>query len=493
MRLKIILVIFIVFWGIIQCFVVVNAQDSTGDWTEAEPLYFVTDGLRSNYLSILTDQADKVYTWWMTFNAFTEAPTVDQIKSSTFHAQNIGGNWRSPTDVLISPDAGRMASVVIDSGGLLHAFFSTHCLNYVTAQHEQAMSARGWNNIGCLDKIGNAYPSAVNTVDGKLFVVYAAPGNHSYRLIHSQDGGSSWSAYRTVLEIQDNFLLDPMIAVDQKGRLHLVWSVGQAPDGYPPIGVFYSRSDNGGSNWTAPIQLGGLDEGEPAVAVFEDDVHVLWNGDAEKRGRYYRYSPDAGETWSPVEELSPPSSLGGEGGLQRPPAIVVDNVGNVHVLLHEQDALFYATKNNFGWVAKQALYNPELMKAVEIFGVRLAITGGSTLHALYILESYDRSIGEDRRNHIWRVFHQTTEINSIKTQPIPWPTSTPAVAGNVKLTPELIEVEPTPIENPYTILFQENAESSNNNNPAWPIFIGIISVSIFILSLFFLFFTRIKR
>jgi len=471
----------------------VDAQDFSNEWTAPELLYLVTDGQRSNYLSILSDQAEKLYTWWMTFNAYPEEPTADQIKSMTFHTQNLGGNWRSPTDVMISPDAGRMAAVVIDSDGLLHAFFATHCLNYATAKHDQAMSARSWNIVGCLDKVGNAYPSAVQTPDGTIFVVYAALENHSYRLIHSQDGGSSWSAYRTVLEIEDNFLLDPMMAADQMGRLHLVWSVGQAPDGYPPMGVYYSRSDNEGISWTAPIQLGGLDEGQPAIAVFNDDVHVLWNGDAEKRGRYYRYSPDSGESWSSVEVLSPPSSQGGEGGLQRPPAIVVDNVGNVHVLLHEQDALYYATKSDFVWSTKQALYNPVLMKGVEIFGVRLGITGGDTLHALYILESYDQSIEEDRRNHIWRVFHQSTEINSISSTPIPWSTPLPDVAGNDE-TPEVsLEIGTNPVEKPQSINFQNNVERENNNNPAWPIYLGIISVSIFILGLLFLFFFQQRR
>jgi Neuraminidase (sialidase) len=107
------------------------------------------------------------------------------------------------------------------------------------------------------------------------------------------------------------------------------------------MGVYYSRSDNNGVSWSVPIQLGEFDEGQPAIAVYEDDVNVLWNGDAEKRGRYYRYSKNAGETWESVEILSPPSYQGGRGGLQRPPAIIVDNLGNVHALLHEQESIFY--------------------------------------------------------------------------------------------------------------------------------------------------------
>lgn len=494
MKVKIVLPIIICILGLVLYSAVVDAQDFSNEWTEPELLYLVSDGLRSNFLSILKDRADKVYSWWVTMNAYPEETTADQPKSRTFHTQNIGGDWRSPMDVMIWPDAGRMTSVVIDPNGFLHAFSATDCLNYTTAPHDQALSARGWNNIGCLDEVGLAFPSAVQTFDGTFYVVYNAPDNQSYRLIHSQDGGSSWSAYRTVLEIHDNFLLDPVLAVDQKGRLHLVWTVGQAPDAYPPTGVFYTRSDNGGRSWTLPLQLGGEDEGEPAIAVNNDEIHVLWNGDAAKRGRYYRYSPDAGESWSSVEVLSPPSSQGGNGGLQRPPAIVVDNVGNLHALLHEQEALYYVTKTDFGWTAKQALYNPEFMKGVELFGVRLAITGGNTIHALYILESYDRSKAEDRRNHTWRVFHQSTEINGISEPPVTWPKPVPEETRSATETQDELEVsETSTAQPPQNVNFNDDLISAKSYNPAWSIYVGVTSVSVFIIFLLILFFIKQRR
>jgi hypothetical protein len=494
MKVKIVLTIIIGILGMVPFSALVDAQDFSNEWSEPELLYLVTDGMRSNFLTILNDRADTVYSWWVTINAYPEESNIDEPKSRTFHTQNIGGDWRSPMDIMVWPDAGRMTSVIIDPNGYLHAFSATDCLKYTTAPNAQALSARGWNNIGCLDEVGLAFPSVVQTLDGTFYVVYVALGNHSYRLIHSQDGSSSWSAYRTVLEIQDDFLLDPVLAVDQKGRLHLVWSVGEAPDAYPPTGVFYSRSNDGGISWTPPIQLGGKDEGEPAIAVNNDEVHVLWNGDAAKRGRYYRYSPDAGESWSSVEVLSPPSSQGGNGGLQRPPAIVMDNVGNVHVLLHEQEALYYVTKTDFGWTAKQALYNPEFMKGVELFGVRLAITGGNNLHAVYILESYYHLKSEDRRNHIWRVFHQSKEINAIDENPIPWPTPLPEETRSATETQDELEVsETSTAQPPQNVNYNDDLVSTNSYNPAWSIYVGVTSVSVFIIFLLILFFVKQRR
>ena len=471
-----------------------GAQDFSSDWSEPELLYFVTDGLRSNFLSTIADQANTLYAWWVTINAYPEEATADQPRSRTFHSQNIAGDWRSPMDVMIWPDAGLMTSVVIDANGILHAFSATDCLNYTTASHDQALSARGWTNNGCLDEVGLAFPSAVKTFDGTMYVVYSAFGNHSYRLIQSTDGGATWSVYRTILENQEGFLLSPMMAVDQNGSLHLVWSVGQAPDAYPPTGVFYTRSDDGGRSWTTPFQLGGVDEGEPAIAVHNNEVHVLWNGDAARRGRYYRYSPDAGESWSNVEALSPPSSQGGKGGLQRPPAIIVDNLGNVHALLHEQDAVFSTSKIGFEWSPKQALYNPELMKGVEVFGVRLAISGGNSLHAVYILESYDRSKSEDRRNHVWRVFHQSKEINALNEIPISWPTKMPDetdTATETQDNQELLEMR-TALP-PQNVNFNNDLISLDNYNPAWSLYLSVIIVSSFILILLVFFFLKQRK
>ena len=61
--------------------------------------------------------------------------------------------------------------------------------------------------------------------------------------------------------------------------------------------------------------------------------------------------------------------------MKRPPAIIVDNLGNVHALLHEQESLFYKSKIDQAWTAKQPLYIPGMIRAAEVFAVRLAITG----------------------------------------------------------------------------------------------------------------------
>lgn len=491
MNIKVILGIFSTIFILLIAPVVGFAQGFIVDWSNPEVLFSTPDGLKSNELWVLRDQADSLYVWWPLFVDEAQEELDSSSLIRTLHTQRIDEDWRSPIDVMVWPDAGRLTTVVIDDVGILHGFSATDCISYVNAPHDEAMSARGWGDRMCLDKTGLVNPSVVRGQDGTIYVVYASLGNHSLRLIYSKDNGATWSSYMTVEEEPENFLLSPILAIDEEGRLHMVWSIGQAPDAYPPLGVYYSRSDDAGKSWTTPIQLGGIDESQPAIAVYKQEVHVLWNGDAAKRGRYYRYSPDAGESWGAVEVLSPPSDQGGRGGLQRPPAIIVDNLGNVHVLLHEQESLYYASKTDLGWRPKQPLYNPDLMNAVELFAVRLAISGGNSLHAIYILKSYDQSKDEDPRNHIWRIFHQSREINAVNELPTLWPTHEQEVSERARDTPYSEVLPATSAAVPTQVIsFDNDLSNLDTYNPAWSIYVSIISVSVFILILLGIFVIR---
>jgi hypothetical protein len=473
---------------------IVKAQEFIFDWSNPEVIFSTPRGQKSNELWVLADLEDILYMWWPVFDIDTEKDTAKNSLKWTLHTQMIDGKWRSPLDVLVWPDAGRLTSVIVDNSGLLHGFSATDCVSYVNAQRDESMSAHAWGDSVCLDQTGLTNPSVVQDQDGTIYVMYAAIGNQSLRLVKSNNGAATWSPYITVVEDDNNFLLDPMMAIDDAGSLHVVWSVGLAPDAYPPVGVFYSRSDDEGESWTVPVQLGGLDEGQPAIAVHEDDVHVVWNGDAVKRGRYYRFSGDSGNSWGSVEALSPQNSQGGRGGLQRPPAIVVDNLGKVHVLLHEQESLFYSSKLDQDWTPKQSLFIPEVMKAVEVYATRLAITNGNILHAFYILESYDQLQTEDPSDHIWRIFHQSKQINSTVESPILWPTGEHNETLASTNPQDALEVAEAKATRPPTIeIHDSEIEGRNNFNPAWSFYVAVTSVTVFIALFLVLTYFKYRR
>lgn len=454
-----------------------SAQTFGSEWSAPGLLFPSPQGEKTNELWVEQGDDDRIYLLWNLFPIENEVDR-DSERSAVLLAQWTNGRWQGPNDILVWPDGGRLTSTVIDNVGTLHAFSATDCISYSYAVWYEALSAQNWSERQCIDGTGLTNPSAVVSPDGAIYVAYADKGTKALRLIKSTNNGKSWSLISTIDESIDGFLIDPALTVDDKGRLHVAWSVGSPPNGYPPQGVYYSRSDNGGMTWKFPIQLSGMDEGEPAIAVHMDEVHVLWNGDARKMGRYYRYSNDAGETWAPTETLSPQATAGGDGGLQKPPSIITDSTGTAHILLHEQESLYYLAKNGQKWTDKELLFSPSEFNSREIREPRLVITNGNQLHAFYIVIAYTGSPDEDSVNNISRIYHQFRTIDSPQEDPtlLSIPTS-----PEPKTTSELPELVRIPISQTTSDGSSQNPEDSNEvKNPGYYLFISALIVIVFI-------------
>jgi hypothetical protein len=117
----------------------------------------------------------------------------------------------------------------------------------------------------------------------------------------------------------------PAIAVDSMGQLHLVWS-DETPGNYE---LYYKKSTNGGSTWTAAKRLTWTSGPSSAAAIavdLSDRIHVVWEdatpGDYEV---YYKKSTDGGDTWSSAQRMTWMS------GQSRGAKSVVDSAGYLHV------------------------------------------------------------------------------------------------------------------------------------------------------------------
>lgn len=462
-----------------------QAQVSNETWSPPQELFREKPGEYTNELWLLRDPADSLYLWWPVFPEDTNGMTPNEIQSasSVFHTEWQDGRWQEPRDILIWPKTGlNLTSAVIDSHGIVHAFSPTDCLSYTSAPHDQAMNPGSWSEQTCVDFMGSSNIAVALDDDDVLYLAYAAPSSQAIRVAASTNGGLRWTT-KDVATTQnydgpsDGYFTAPDLSIDERGRLHLVWSPASPPAGYPLLGVLYSRSDDGGQTWTTPVQLGQEREGQPAIAVHGDEVHVLWNGDAAKRGRYYRYSNDAGSTWKPVEKL------GNDGGLQRPPALVVDNKGNLHAMLHEQESLNYIAKINNQWTAKTAVYSPAQENAAEVFAIRLAITGGNQLHALYTLLTND-----GRRT----IRHQQLAIDANLQTPVPGPT-TPSTSTPVAVTSSaegLVTATSTPIPDP---LLQTTSSEAPTPSQSYPVLVGASTALVFVLGAIVVYGARHRR
>jgi hypothetical protein len=301
----------------------VGADDvlEIGQWSERTIVYQGSDDVANIRAGMAADPFGGIHLMWY------------REDDSIMYSRWDGSGWTAPVDILISPNNDRTyrAAFAIDQAGRLHAVWGgSEALYYSHSRYDQAQSAANWSTPTVIGSPSSAY--SIVAGGNSLRLVYSAFGEEVY-YSSSPDGGATWGPAVQVSEsLYGEATNEPRIFYDQNGILHVVWNSIPLPDGYPPAGVFYAQSVDDGATWSPPVQLGGLDMGQPNVAVAGDGtVHVVWNGRVGVGGRYHTWSADGGEAWSDVERITmPPAELAG--GLTHPPSLTVDGEGVLHFL-----------------------------------------------------------------------------------------------------------------------------------------------------------------
>jgi hypothetical protein len=130
------------------------------------------------------------------------------------------------------------------------------------------------------------------------------PGNYEIYYKRSTDGGATWGAAQR-LTWTSTYHDSPAIATDSSNAVHVVWR-DDMPNNYYEI--YYKRSTDGGTTWSAAQRLTWNSAGSqnPAVTVGPDDaVHVVWEDSSPGNGDiYYKRSTDGGATWAAAQRLT---------------------------------------------------------------------------------------------------------------------------------------------------------------------------------------------
>jgi hypothetical protein len=151
------------------------------------------------------------------------------------------------------------------------------------------------------------------------------PGHDEVYYKRSTDGGSTWSASQR-LTWSSTSSAYPEVGVDSWDWLHVVWQ-GSASGNTEAL---YRKSTNGGTTWTASRRLSWTSgvSFTPMIAVdSSDNLHVVWSDDTPGNFEiYYKKSTDGGENWTANERLTWTSDYSWN------PAVAVDALGDVHVV-----------------------------------------------------------------------------------------------------------------------------------------------------------------
>jgi hypothetical protein len=238
------------------------------------------------------------------------------------HRALIAGNWTPANDIAIPGAAGSVSrnSIVVGRDGLLHVLLrSDFRIDYMRAAYDRAESAADWS----------------------------AP-----RRISSGD-----------LVYYDE------LAIDSKGRLHVVWTeqgsadINGADSDCPLCSDLHYRYSDDGVNWSTPINLSQMPLGsdKPSIVIdARDRIHVAWDEgndrfvESDPKYGAYRRSDDGGLTWGQTVLFSLPS----DDAVQQT-GLGVTGDGNPLIVYRssESSAIYYQVSPDGGatWQAAQLL------------------------------------------------------------------------------------------------------------------------------------------
>ncbi len=152
------------------------------------------------------------------------------------------------------------------------------------------------------------------------------PGLASVR--HPIQDASRWDASQPVeIDTPTAAQRTPVVAVDQDGTLHLLFTDGRNGDD----DIYTARSTDGGQTWTAGVQITdamtSTQQIDPSVWVAADgSIHAVWKDSRRNLNDIYAaHSSDGGQTWSENIRANLDSGV----VLRSAPLLV----GNVDVLL----------------------------------------------------------------------------------------------------------------------------------------------------------------
>lgn len=349
-----------------------------GQWSDPELIYETGEDIDQPY--VFADVFGGTHVLWReTAREVSDDPLALE---AIYYVANRDGQWGTGTDVIAMSSAINPTGLV-DANGILHVIWSgpNRTLYYSSVPVAAASSALSWSPPQVIDA-SNLHTHMVADDDGVLHITYAGIGAKGIYYTRYDPAQDSWSVPTNItpaasLRASADYV---RLAIGPDNTLHVVWSEFKLPDGWPPTGVYYAQSGDGGATWSEPVQIAG--EGYDQINVAVDDagrIHTAWNGMVGLGGRYHSRSDDGGRSWSAPVAVVP----AGKGGTEGLPQLQVDNLGVVHMLTTFNGCAWHASWSGGGWSAPLCISGPRAMASAYIEQPALALANGNQLHAVF--------------------------------------------------------------------------------------------------------------
>jgi len=318
------------------------AQDD--GWSQPM-LVFENRGLVS-HPSLIADKYGQVHAFWVFTQDSNSGDGAKQIYYDRLDLPDA-----QPVDIYVGK--GNFAS--LNAVGNREHLFVMWDGNFLSeASPAPALSAQAWAQP---NTIASAYSQSGLTVgaDDSLWLGYGDNTINSIfvRRLNPQTG--AWGLPDFVSNTSNTSAAPDAVkmTIAADGSLHVVWTEYQLPNGWPPLGVYYSHSEDGGQNWSAARQMAGNGFNTPNVlAGTGKNLYMTWIGMGGIGGKYFAQSTDEGTTWSGATNLLNTTQGGGSEGA---PNMVLDSLGTLHVLFSDNNCVWYLHLDINGWTTPDCI------------------------------------------------------------------------------------------------------------------------------------------
>jgi hypothetical protein len=422
-----------------------TAQAQSDGWTQPQ-LIFEGRGL-INAPTLVADAYGQVHAFWL-----FQADTVNNSQQQYVYYTRLDQPTWPVNDIFVEQSGGATLKAAMTRTGLGIMWAGN---NFASSGISPAASAQVWSGPLQVDS-GYSESGLAVAPDGSLWTIYGSTATNEIFVQHLNPDTGNWDA-PLLVGTSINIGAAPdgtRLAISADGTMHAVWAEYQLPNGWPPVGLYYTQSTDGGKTWSGRHKIAGSNFNQPNVIVGSgQQVYVAWTGTAGTGMKYFQDSQDEGRTWqNQVTVMNQPG-----GGSEGAPNLAVDSAGNVHMVFSHNGCAWHAVRENNTWSAPECL-SAGVAANASIESPAMALGLGNQLHVLFWTD----------RHQLWY-----TKVTLPIPGQAPLPTPTLAVPTATVPVPTLT---PLPSQTPLPDYGPAARPEQATDPSVWALVSGIVPV-----------------
>ncbi len=460
--------------------------EAVDDWfslpkTWGVPVIISRELERISSLTSVADTKGDIHSIWVQSSLSDKGSQ----KFALEYARWDGKQWTKPEPVISSLDGIPMQiSFITDiQGRLLLSWIDGESgdLLFSWANLDGANLASNWETPMSLPSPSRLVGSSDIVVDGsgRIVVAYVIPLNEErgIYIVQSTDSGRSWSSPVRVFDAVSarwEKTGSPKISLTADGVLHLIFSRKSVRPGQP-VGLYYSRSVDGGATW---MDAQSLSEGDiqwsEIVSYDEQTVHAVWQEfDGLVFANLSLVSQDGGVSWGKTLEVT------GVNDSLTPVALATDGVGKLHFiqLLKNSNATTLNQESlilqDWKWTSSSWEFASSSNVVINGQGIDYSLTSDVTSTGfLGVSMSVEYTDSENKTQNEILTFNRFLEEPTSPKEPIVALIPTPVNLSNATEIPNNMPTQPVDL----SVL-------DDSNEPTTPIVRNIVGLMIIALAI----------